>query len=452
MTETGVPQGDPADTARARLRRLSAMAAIEQEVRAAKTVRELAFLTANRLRVVLPYDLAAVWPAGRSDPLAVSGVSAPDPAAPTILWLRRQFRTLPDRPTPGIEVRETPPEDGPPPGFDGATRQMVCHLGYDGRTLGHAVFLRATPWGEGERALAEHIVDVIGHALWALEGRSGSRRTRRGISRRILWLGGGGLLVAGLVVPVPLSVVAPAQVVPQDPVVVGAPVNGVIQDMLVEPNQAVEAGALLFRFDPRDAATRVAVAEGAVAMAEAELLRLRQEAFRDPRGAASVRLAETELARRQADLTFAREMLARTEVRAPAAGVLLFNDPNDWLGRPVELGQRVMTVADPDRVELSVSLPVDDAVAVAEGQGVVFHLNIAPFQGIAAVVTHVGYEPLVTEETGLLAYRLRARFADPAGAPRVGLRGTARLTGAHRPLVFHILRRPLAALRRLLPF
>jgi len=95
-----------------------------------------------------------------------------------------------------------------------------------------------------------------------------------------------------------------------------------------------------------------------------------------------------------------------------------------WL--PVDLGRRVMTIADPNAVELSVSLPVDEAVAVAEGQAVAFHLNIAPLQSVPVVVTHVGYEPLVIEETGLLAYRLRARFTGPEATPRVGLRGTAR--------------------------
>jgi len=441
------------DALQAHLRTVAVLATIEREARAARSVRELAFLAVNRIRAALPHDLAVYWPSGTTAPMAVSGVSAPDPGAPTVLWLRRLRKSLPQRPAPGIETGETPPDEGPPPGFEASTRLLVCHLGQDGRTLGHVAFLRAAPWTGAEQAAAERLGDVFGHALWALERRSPASSGRRRLPRRVIWVGGLALLAGALAIPVQLSVVAPAQVVPEHPVVVGAPVTGVIQDILVEPNQAVEAGTLLFRLDPREAATRVTVAEGAVAMAQADLLRLRQEAFRDPRGGASVRLAETELARRQADLAYARDLLARTEVRAPAAGIVLFNDPNDWLGRPVDLGRRVMTVADPDAVELSVSLPVDDAVAIpAEGQAVAFHLNIAPMQSVSAVVTHVGYEPLVTEETGLLAYRLRARFTGPEAPPRVGLRGTARLAGERQPVLIHILRRPLAAVRRLLPF
>jgi hypothetical protein len=441
------------DAVQAHLRTLAVLAAVEREARAARSVRELAFLLVNRVRAVLPHDLAVYWPAGGTTaPLAVSGVSAPDPGAPTVLWLRRLRRSLPDRPPPGLEVGETPPDEGPPPGFETATRLLVLNLGQDGETAGHVAFLRAAPWTDTDRALAERLGDVFGHALWALTRRSRASSGRARLSRRALWIAGLALLAGGLAFPVRLSVVAPAEVVPEHPVVVGAPVAGVIRDILVEPNQTVRDGDPLFRLDPREAAARVTVAEGALAMAEAELLRLRQSAFRDPQGAAAVRLAETERARRQADLAYARDRLARTEVRAPAAGVVLFNDPNDWLGRPVDLGRRVMTVADPAAVELSVSLPVDDAVAVAEGQAVAFHLNIAPMRAIPAEITHIGYEPLLVEETGLLAYRLRARFTAPDAAPRVGLRGTARLAGERRPLLVHILRRPVAAVRRILPF
>ena len=49
---------------------------------------------------------------------------------------------------------------------------------------------------------------------------------------------------------------------------------------------------------------------------------------------------------------------------------------------------------------------------------------------------------------GNLAYRLDARFIEKA--PRIGLRGTAKVYAKRVPLAVYLFRRPLAALRKTL--
>ena len=68
---------------------------------------------------------------------------------------------------------------------------------------------------------------------------------------------------------------------------------------------------------------------------------------------------------------------------------------------------------------------------------------------LTAKVTHISYEPVPAPE-GFLAYRLKANFIDGQRNPRVGLRGTAKIYGERRPLIYHVLRRPLSVVRRLL--
>lgn len=453
----------------ARLRRLEGLAEIEQEIRSALTPRELAFLLVNRTKAVLPYGVAAVWRPGRGVPLAVSGVAAPDPLAPLVVWLKQITKPLRTAPPSGPALLTLPPwdadetageADAAGSGSEKADGQpairtprppafvLACPLRRDDESQGLVVFVRPAPWSGDDQAIAARLADVGAHAFWALNRRP-HRGSGRPAWRRTMALAA---LVAGLALlalPVPLSVVAPAAVEPINPIVVGAPLDGVVTEILVQPNQSVEAGAPLFRLDDTLARNRVAVAQGALDIAEADRLTLQQQAFGNVSGSAAAQLAETQVRVRRAELAYAREMLARTAVTAPAAGVVLFTDPNDWRGRPVALGARIMTIADPTDVRLAIALPVDDAFALAPGTEVAFHLNIAPLETRRAEVTEVGYQPRLGED-GVLAYPLKARFMDGIPPPRVGLRGTARLYGEPRPVIYHLLRRPLAALRRLL--
>jgi len=55
-----------------------------------------------------------------------------------------------------------------------------------------------------------------------------------------------GVLISLFIVHLPLRVVAPCEVVPLKPVVVAAPLEGIIKEIVVDPGQDVKAGDLLF--------------------------------------------------------------------------------------------------------------------------------------------------------------------------------------------------------------
>ena len=58
------------------------------------------------------------------------------------------------------------------------------------------------------------------------------------------------------------------------------------------------------------------------------------------------------------------------------------------------------------------------------------------------------YEARQTK-TGGLAYRLRGRIeGDLNNGARLGVRGTAQISGGRAPLAFYLFRRPLAAMRQ----
>jgi hypothetical protein len=108
-----------------------------------------------------------------------------------------------------------------------------------------------------------------------------------------------------------------------------------------------------------------------------------------------------------------------------------------------------MTVADPAHTGLNLWVPVGDAVNLEPGADVRIFLNTDPTRPLEAVIEHASYEAQVNE-SGILAFKAKARFTDPSLAPRIGLKGTAKIYGEQVTLGYYLLRRPLAAVRQTL--
>ena len=111
------------------------------------------------------------------------------------------------------------------------------------------------------------------------------------------------------------------------------------------------------------------------------------------------------------------------------------------------MGERVLLIADPAKVELVVWLPVADLLPVRPGDGLTLYPQGSPLESFEATVTSVAYRAEVARD-GVLAYRIKAGFDPGQAQPRLGQIGTARLHGSWAPLVYVALRRPLSALRQ----
>ncbi len=430
--------------------RLATLIQLEQEARQAPTREALSFIMVNRTARLLPYTIALFWTRQPAGPrlAAVSGVPALDRNTPFVDAMEQLLANL-DRPAqppvatidPGLieapELRSEWEEYLPP-------QVLACRIGPPaGEPLGGLWLARDEPWSEAEMALVETLAGAYGHALAALE-RSPRRHFLPGRNRR---LAAAAIACAALAIPVPQSVLAPATVVDRDPLVVAAPLDGVIEAVEVEPNQRVAAGEPLFRLEDTSARSRLELAVKALAVAEAELLKARQEAFSDPGQKARLALLEAHLAQRIAERDHAAALLARTRVRAERGGFVLFTDPNDWLGRPVATGERVMTITDPERAELEIRLPVADAIPLTDGAPVTAWFNADPLRPVEARLRRIGYEAYEAPD-GLFAYRLKAAFIGEGVPPRIGLQATAKVRGERVTLFWYLLRRPVTALRQ----
>jgi multidrug resistance efflux pump len=255
--------------------------------------------------------------------------------------------------------------------------------------------------------------------------------------------------MAVLLVPVRLSALTAADVTPVRPMPITSPVDGVVGKILVSPNQPVRAGTALLEIDDTTTRNRLAVAQKTLDTAKADWARASGKAFSDDTSRTEIQLLDARIQERAAEVAFLNEQLARLRPTAPIDGIALFADAEEWRGRPIQTGERVMTVADPKQAGLTLYLAPEDALSLEVGAEVKMYLNVAPLTSYRATVTQTAYEPGLSPE-GHPAYIVKAVFEPNQPIPRLGLKGTAKIYGEWTVLGYAILRKPLRALRQAL--
>ncbi|WP_192804867.1 efflux RND transporter periplasmic adaptor subunit [Noviherbaspirillum aerium] len=425
---------------------------------------ELEFMAVNGTHALAPYRQAALWFAGRGV-AALSGVVQMEANAPYVHWLQRLCASLPESAQPlqigaldaaaGIaeDWAEWLPEYG-----------LWLPLPASDRSPGGGLLLaRDIPWLDEEIGLLGEWVDAWQHAYRAREPRVrwsfGSLRARAGQRlrqertaglpwwrRRVVHVSAA--LGLALLFPVRLTVLAPGELVAANPAVIRSPLEGVIESFHVKPNQLVKKGQPLFDFDQAQLATRSAVASQTLATAEAEYRQSAQQALTDGKSKGQLATLQGKIEERRAEADFLRGQVERASVLAPQDGIVLLDDPGEWIGRPVVTGERILRVAAPQEVEVEAWLPVADAIPLSPGAATTLYLSATPLTPVAATLRYVSYDALQRPD-GSYAYRVRASL-DGATEHRVGLKGTARLSGDRVPLAYWMLRRPLALIRQTL--
>ncbi|MEW5963362.1 MAG: HlyD family efflux transporter periplasmic adaptor subunit [Pseudomonadota bacterium] len=315
-----------------------------------------------------------------------------------------------------------------------------------GADLGGLLLARESSWREFEVTIAARLAGAYGHALAALRNAPRRLKGRIHSAHRLIVLAA--LALAALAIPVPMSALAPLEVVARDAFVVTSGADGVIESVEVEPSAEVEAGALLARLVDLTARNRLELAEREVLVAQAKLRKWQQLSFSDARGNHELAIAKAELDTRLAERDWAREQMQRTEIRTPRAGVAVFLDKKSLTGKPVAIGERIMEVADPSRVEVRIDLPVADALVLGKGNSVRMFLDSAPLDTLPGSIVRADYKAQPSPANQLV-FRATAAIEGAGGPPpRIGVRGIAQVMGDTVPLGYYLFRRPIAALRQ----
>lgn len=430
---------------------LSLLVQIEGRALAAQTLPALHFTIVNETHALTPYRQAVLFEAAGSGlrPVAASGLVSVAVDSPFIVWLGRFAARLPrDGAIHRLDCNQAAPEDRP-----GWEEWLPAHLLWapikapGGAILAMGLYAREEPWTEAETALVERLHLAYGLCLAALSPSRTSLRPAVGRlvqGRRRLMLPA--LLALVLVLPVRMSVLAPAEVAALNAMAVAAPQDGVIGSFAIAPNSRVKAGDLLFSLDDTVLRNRREVAAKSLEIARADAHLARQRAFDDLQGRADLALTAGRVKEKEAELAAVEAQLQQVGIRAEQDGLAVFADANDWLGRPVQTGERVMQLARPEDAGVLVWLAVADAINLEAGAPVQLFLHTDPLRSRSGRLIEASYQA-VTSPEGIASYRLRARFDEAVGLPRIGLRGTARIAGERVSLGYYLFRRPIAQIR-----
>ncbi|MGV0986541.1 MAG: efflux RND transporter periplasmic adaptor subunit [Limnohabitans sp.] len=427
-----------------------------KEARSASTLDELGFMLVNDSRVLSGYRQALLWSADQGV-THLSGVVIPERHSPFIQWAGKlcdhlsgktdlSFKTLSVLDLPEVlqqgwgqwmpkQVWWIPLEfGGQPSGLlvaDDALDEQWLPLWREWTGVWSLAADRLS------RAESSSVMGAV--KRWFRYQRQGSAWR----NSRLWWVVVG--VVLALLFPVRMTVVGQGELVPREPVVVRAPLDGVIHEFHVSPNQVVKAGDALFSYDNEVIRSRLQVAQQSLATAQAEYRQTAQSALSDARAKFQIASLVGKVQEKQAELKFLTEQVGRTTVTAPQAGMVLFDEVSEWIGKPVQTGERVVRMADPANVELEVWVNLADAVPLKSGDEAKLFLAASPLDVIEAKVRWVGYEAQPRPD-GTFAYRVRASLSEQS-AFMVGAKGTARVSSSRVPLAYWLLRKPLAVIR-----
>jgi multidrug resistance efflux pump len=430
---------------------------LEAEIRRQQTEKELLFHLLNETKRILPFRQAFALRRRHADAgfqvTGVSSLAAVDRNVPLIRWIERVVANLP----PEASRTDQPLAFGREAYVDADDRDAASYpFGHalwlpmrihEGQALGGALLFAGEPWTEPQQKIAARLAETYSHAWGALAGPQRPWQRWR-FDRKTRWLVAAALLLA-CIFPVSMSALAPMEVAAADPSVIAAPLTGVVAEILVPPNSPVKAGQPILRFEDTKLRNELELAQRKMQVATARFASTSQAAIdsADANREVAINKAELELATAQYD--YARDLMAKSVLSAPVDGIAVYSDRRDWQGRPVETGQQIMKIANPERIEFSIFLPVQDSLLIEDGARVKIYLDSDPLRPIDAQLLRAGYQAEKTENNNL-AFRLAARADDGAALKnlRIGTRGTAQVYGGKVPLLFYVLRRPITVLRQ----
>lgn len=435
---------------------LTTLILLQAQARKIEREDELAFMMVNETYRLVPYSQCVFWEGSGVKAKAVSGLADIGETSPYLSWLegliKRRLKAADGEAVISLSAAALEHEEDRKDwaewcGVEG----LIIPFRTENGTVFAGLFLhRDTAFSEGEKQLMAQMGEAYAHALDRLKRAPDplAVRIKRALepTRRRMIIAG--VLAAIALFPVRISATVPAEVVAREPFVVSAPMMGVIKDIPIGANALVAEGDVLVQMEDTALNNEVELAIKALAVAQASYARASREAFRDPESKAAVAMLKADMESKTAELAYAREMAALSAIKAPRAGVAVFADKNALRGRPVQPGERIMLLADPADTEGLIRIPAERFLKLRPDIPAKLFLDIAPLKAYRLHIASSGFEPGMDAD-GLLTYKIRAEFEGEDEKPGVGLKGSAKVYGDRTILIYALLRRPLAALRRM---
>ena len=437
---------------------LASLLHLGRRARQAKKKAELGFILVNETLALSSYRQAALWTHDNGIE-ALSGVAAIESQAPYVQWLNGwcESAAVKNNTASAYSVDlKALPETGKskdwaswlPPHI--ATIELPSTGSFKGGCL---ILANEQGFGSSELTLLQEWGEIWSSSYAVLQSHNWGERfsiktCKLPRQRQIRTLGLISFLLIFLCLPVRLTVLAPAELIPLKPDIIRAPLDGIVDKILVTPNQRVKQDQTLFEFDRISLASRLEVAKRSLETTQTEYRQRAQQALFDLESKSQLVVLQSLIKERRVEVDYLNQLNERSQVHSPREGVVLFDDANSWVGRPVVTGERVMVVADENQTQLEAWVSPSDMVSFPEQALIKLYLDADPLHPLTAKIETISYQAEQRPE-GHYSYRVRALLArsQKENGPRIGLKGTAKLYGERAPLIYWILRRPWASFR-----
>lgn len=445
--------------------KLIKLLALSKKVRESRDLKDFAFHAVNETLEVVKYDQAVFWTEqnGRIDFRAISGNQILDSQSTYAQSLKKIIKAARHAPA---DTSKAPKKDheqdvicfdrkdieqkAPQAVKDISANaaSLVVLKSWSGDVIGGLWFEHESIPDEQDRLLLQEIAELYAFVLEKftranLAGMAQTYWKNKKIKMALI-----AAFIVFLLFPVRLSVTAPAEIVPEDPGVITVPFDGVLDTVLVNPGDKIEEGQIVAQMDKTALKARLANAREALNTIQSELSGARRLAMRDPDKKKELALLQAEIALKNVDLERAKNQMNKSDIRAPRDGVAVFSSTNEFKGKPMGIGERVMMIADPDQKLLQIRVPSQSIISIKPDIPVSYHMNVSPLKSYQADIKNIGYQA-TPDPDGLLTYKIRAALReDDKAALRLGWQGSGKVYGSWSILSYAILRRPLIFLRK----
>jgi len=226
-----------------------------------------------------------------------------------------------------------------------------------------------------------------------------------------------------------------AELLPADRLPLRATVGGLVTQVLVEEGELLEPGQLLAVL--RDDELSISHSEAQAGHSSAVRAAASARARGDESGERLAQITAEELADRVRLLS---DQLGRTELRAPASGVVLTMRPWERVGEWIDAGETFVVLGRTEALELEARIPQRHIDRVRVGQRVRLKVEARPEHTFIGRVNEIAPQAEPGVGGGESTFVVRAGIDNSEQLLLPGMRARAKVIGDRRPLVWIVIR------------
>ena len=436
--------------------KIARLISLEKKTREAKSKDELNFLVVNETREIIDYTTSFLLLKSATDKFhinAISDIASIDRTAPLVTFVESIINHKTKTNLKEIEsidleqfskkIKKQKPKNIP--------QYLLCIPIFSPQRglQGYLLLARNKNFNENENELVQHLSRTYGHAYNTfLTNFSIKNFLKKNFTGKKRWITISVIILIFLF-PVRMTSTAPVEVVAKNPFLITSPFDGVVKKIIANNNDQTKPGDLLVLLEDIDLSNEFNLAKQSLQVAEKELLRTRQSSFTD--NEQKSRLAElvAQVDLKRVELKSAERKLKNSKIYSEKKGVVIVDRKSDWQGKPVAVGEKILTIADPNNIEFLIWLPVKDSIVINQDANTSIFLDINPMSSYKGNIIRSTYEPELSPEE-VLSYKLISSFKGNRDTPRIGLRGTAKVYGNRTILFYYLFRKPITFIRQLI--